>query len=253
MNLFTALPPMSKIPPAGQPNPGPALTPPHVPPFAAECLAHAAAAWRAAAEHPFVRALADGTLDADRFRFYQMQDARYLDAFADAASLVSTRHPDPADKLWWIDAARLALVVEAELHAGYGRTLGYTPADVAALPLTPNNHAYQTHMVSAAARGSLVEAIAALAPCPWLYTDLGQRFQQQMGTPPESHPYAAWLTTYADPGLVTYTERMLGLLQAAADVASDAERARARDAFLASVRYEWMFWDQAWTRQEWPV
>ena len=91
-----------------------------VPPFAQSCLEHAGDTWAEAFDHPFVHALADGTLDADTFKFYQMQDARYLEAFADAASLLSTRCPDPDDKLWFIDAARLAIVVEGELHEGYG-------------------------------------------------------------------------------------------------------------------------------------
>ena len=81
-----------------------------VPPFAQRCLDAAGEAWGASFEHPFVLALADGSLDESRFRFYQMQDARYLEAFADACSLVSTRCPAPADKLWFVDAARLALV-----------------------------------------------------------------------------------------------------------------------------------------------
>src|SRR5690625_2127015 len=70
-----------------------------IPPFARACIEAAAGAWRASFDHPFVRALAEGTLDAERFRFYQMQDARYLEAFADAASLISIRCTVPADKL----------------------------------------------------------------------------------------------------------------------------------------------------------
>ena len=84
-----------------------------VPPFAQQCLDDAADIWGASFDHPFVRNLADGTLDPGRFRFYQMQDARYLEAFADAASLISTRCPDPVDKLWFVDAARMALIVTA--------------------------------------------------------------------------------------------------------------------------------------------
>lgn len=224
-----------------------------VPPFARRCLEAAGPAWGASFQHPFVRALADGSLDAERFRFYQMQDARYLQAFADAASLISTRCPDPADKLWFIDAARLALVVEGELHAGYGRRLGYTPADIAALALTPNNRAYQDHMVASATRGSLVEAIAALTPCPWLYIALGQHLLAEMGAIPDDHPYADWLRTYADPGFNAYMEAILAHLERAAEAAGEAERTRAVEAFVASARYEWMFWEQAWTQQAWPV
>ncbi len=224
-----------------------------VPPFAGRCIEAAGDAWAASLVHPFVRALADGSLDAARFRFYQMQDARYLEAFADASSLISTRCPSPTDKLWFIDAARLALVVEGELHAGYGETLGYGPADIAAVELTPTNRAYQDHMVAQAQRGSLVEAVAALTPCPWLYIDLGQRLLAEHGAPDDSHPYADWLRTYADPGFNDYMHHLLERLQRFADAASEAERERAVTAFVASARYEWMFWDQAWTQQTWPV
>ncbi|MFN3596966.1 MAG: thiaminase II [Rubricoccaceae bacterium] len=224
-----------------------------VPPFARRCLEAAGDAWGASFRHPFVRALAEGTLEPARFRFYQMQDARYLQAFADAASIISTRCPAPADKLWFVDAARLALVVEGELHAGYGQRLGYTADDIAALELTPSNRAYQDHMVSTALRGTLVEAIAALTPCPWLYIALGQRLLAGMGAIPDDHPYADWLRTYADPVFNAYMEAILARLQRAADAAGEAEQDRAVEAFVVSTRYEWMFWEQAWTAQPWPV
>jgi len=224
-----------------------------VPPFAASCLEHAGDTWGAAFDHPFVEALADGSLDAERFRFYQMQDARYLEAFADAASLISTRCPDPEDKLWFIDAARLALVVEGELHAGYGEQLGYGPEDIRTLTLTPNNRAYQDHMIRQAQSGSLVEATAALTPCPWLYVELGQRLEREMGDVPDSHPYAEWLEMYRDPEFNDYMNNLLDRLQRFAEAADESARERARTAFTTSVRYEWMFWQQAWSQQEWPV
>ncbi|MDT0631553.1 hypothetical protein RQM47_11100 [Rubrivirga sp. S365] len=46
---------------------------------------------------------------------------------------------------------------------------------------------------------------------------------------------------------------LLERLQRFADAASPAERDRAVMVFVASARYEWTFWDQAWTQQTWPV
>ena len=43
---------------------------------------------------------------------------------------------------------------------------------------------------------------------------------------------------------------LLARLQRAAD---GPARERAKIAFVTSVRYEWMFWQQAWDRQRWPV
>jgi thiaminase (transcriptional activator TenA) len=222
-----------------------------VPPFARECRDAAGDAWGASFDHPFVRGLAAGTLEAGRFRFYQMQDARYLEAFADACALISTRCTDPDDKLWFLDAARLALVVEGSLHVGYGERLGYGPADIAALELTPNNRAYQDHMVATAVRGTLVEAVAAIAPCPWLYVELGQHLERELGSIPDEHPYAEWLRTYANPEFDDYMQKLLERLQRFADAGDDAARERARQAFRTSARYEWMFWQQAGEGQVW--
>ena len=223
----------------------------NVPPFAANC--QSASPWGASFDHPFVRALAEGSLEPAKFRFYQMQDARYLEAFSDTCSLISVRCVRPDDKLWFIDAARLALVVESQLHAGFGVKLGYTAEDIARLTLTPNNRAYQDHMISTAQRGTLVEAVAALTPCPWLYMDLGQHLFKELGDIPDSHPYADWLRTYADPSFVEYTSNLLERLQRFAEAHDEEARARAREAFVTSARYEWMFWEQAWTFQPWPV
>ena len=224
-----------------------------VPPFAASCYEAAAKSWTAACEHPFLTSLLDGSLAPEFFRFYQMQDARDLEAYADACSLISVRMDDPENKLWFIDAARLALVVERELHAEYGRKLGYSPQDVARLVLTPNNRAYQNHLLTACTKGTLLEAVAALAPCPWLYAEVGRSVSGRLSNLAPDHPYADWLRTYADPAFVTYTNELLFLLEYLAERHPDEEhRSAAKEAFQLSTRYEFMFWDQAWTLQGWP-
>ncbi|MFB6262458.1 MAG: thiaminase II [Bradymonadaceae bacterium] len=224
-----------------------------VTPFAQTCLEAAERAWRGSFEHPFVRALVDGELDAERFAFYQKQDARYLEAFADAACLLSTQCHRPDDSLWFVEAAQIALVTEAELHEGYGEQLGYTREDIAELELTPNNRAYQNHMISTIQRDSLLVGTAALTPCPWLYIDLGVHFENELGTIPDDHPYAEWLKMYSDPQFHEFVDTMLAKLQRFAEPASEEERERAVEAFRTSARYEWMFWQQAWEPQSWPT
>ncbi|PSQ95970.1 MAG: thiaminase II [Bacteroidetes bacterium SW_9_63_38] len=227
-----------------------------LPPFPRRCREQAADAWAASDTHPFVQALVDGTLDPERFKFYQMQDARYLEAIADAFVLIGTRCPDPDDKLWFAQAAERALQTERSLHLHYGDQLGYGPEDLRELTLTPNNRAYQNHMLERAERGTRLAALAAVAPCPWLYRTLGHRIWDELGeSVDDDHPYADWIRRYADPDL---EERMdIGALVArldrwAQEVGEDA-RDRAAEAFVTSTRYEWMFWEQAWTGQDWAV
>jgi thiaminase/transcriptional activator TenA len=224
-----------------------------VPPFARRCREAAAGIWEKSREHPFVRALADGSLDPERFAFYQKQDARYLEGFADTCALISVRCELPADKLWFLEAGKLALVVEGELHRGYGKKLGYTEADIRALDLTPNCRGYRAHMIEQATAGSLLGAVAALTPCPWVYVDLGHYLLKGFpgDTFPDDHPYVDWLKTYIDPGFLTYMNELLERLERFAAEAGPRTQELAVEAFVNSVRYEYRFWDQAWTRQGW--
>lgn len=231
-------------------------SPETIPSFPQRCLEYAADAWGASFDHPFVRALVDGSLDAERFKFYQMQDARYLEAIADAFVLIGTRCPVPDDKLWFAEAAERALQTERSLHLHYGEELGYGPDDLRELELTPTNRAYQNHMLERAQRGTRLEALAAVSPCPWLYRELGRRIWDELGgSVSDDHPYADWIRRYADPDSeeTMDLDELLGRLDGWAQRHEEAARERALEAFRASARYEYMFWDQAWTQQEWPV
>jgi thiaminase/transcriptional activator TenA len=86
-----------------------------------------------------------------------------------------------------------------------------------------------------------------------LYIELGQHLLDELGTIDDDHPYAEWLRMYSDPEFNDYMQNLLARLQRYADAADDAARERAVEAFRTSVRYEWMFWQQAWEEQDWPV
>ena len=77
--------------------------------------------------------------------------------------------------------------------------------------------------------------------------------EKKLGTIPDDHPYADWLRTYADPGFVEYTNTLLDKLEHLAGAHDEEARSRAKEAFAVSARYEWMFWQQAWELQTWPV
>jgi thiaminase/transcriptional activator TenA len=224
-----------------------------VPPFASRCRSAAESIWQQSFEHPFVQQLVDGSLDRRRFRFYQMQDARYLETYADVCSIISTRVVAPSEKLWFIEGARMAIIVERALHENYGEQFGYTADDIARLSLSPNNRAYQNHMLASAHHGTILEALATLAPCPWLYADIGQQVVKNGFAQDENHPFREWIDEYADPIFVQYTNELLAYMESYAErTVDEGEKDRAVERFCLSARYEHLFWEQAWTEQSWP-
>ncbi|MFJ2544334.1 bifunctional hydroxymethylpyrimidine kinase/phosphomethylpyrimidine kinase [Microbacterium sp. NPDC087589] len=193
---------------------------------------------------PFIRGLADGTLEQEPFLFYLAQDALYLRDYSRVLAEASRLAPTPHEQAFWAHSAEGAIVGELELHAswltpGEGVDLG----TFAAVP-APATVAYLDHLRSVAFGGDYAELIAAVLPCFWLYTDLGRRLHAgefgDFARDPR-HPYASWLATYADPAFEAATDQAIGYVTAAGAAASARVRARMLRAFETSSAHELAF------------
>ena len=110
--------------------------------------------WRAQLTHPFVVALGNGTLPDRKFRYYILQDARFLGDLARIFSAAAQRAPDSESALRFIKLAEETITVERSLHANYGTRWKMTPQQMSSVPLAPTNYAYTKHMLTVAAGGS---------------------------------------------------------------------------------------------------
>lgn len=193
---------------------------------------------------PFVRALADGTLDRDAFLFYLAQDALYLREYARVLAEASRLAPTPDEQAFWAEAAHGAIRGELELHASWlTPETGVSGATFAAEP-APATVAYLDHLRAVAFGGDYAALVAAVLPCFWLYTDLGERLHAgAFGAAPRDprHPYASWLATYADPAFADATRQAVAYVAAAAARVDDTDRERMRRAFLTSSAHERAF------------
>ena len=208
--------------------------------------------WDAQFKHPFVKALGKGTLPQRKFRYYILQDARYLEELARIFALGAQKAQDPDTALRFAKLVEETIVVERGLHETYGKQWKLTAADMRNTPLAPTNYAYCRHMRSTAQAGTLAELTVVALPCAWIYCVVGQHLLQK-GPPSSKHPYRDWLLLYGSPEFAEVTRWMRALVDKEAKRAGKAEKDRMRDAFLTSSRYEWMFWDMAWREEQWPV
>lgn len=208
--------------------------------------------WDAQLVHPFVVALADGTLPRETFQFYILQDARFLTELAKTFAFAATK-TDDRDRIlkfgeFLVDTVR----VERALHEMYAARFGLTMAQMAAMPMAPTTYAYTRHMLSVAATGSLAEVITVTLPCAWIYAVVGAHFTTQ-GDPATDHPYRDWLATYASPDFGSVGDWLRAVVDDEAAHLDDRGCQRLRDIFRTSSEYEWLFWQMAWTRETWPV
>lgn len=186
---------------------------------------------RAALEHPFVVALADGSLPRADFAGYIEQDAYFLESFAQAYALAQARTTDPAAALVLaelIDAVR----DELRLHSGYAAGWGIDMAQAAPLPATL---AYTEFLLTTAATAGVDVICAAMTPCMRLYAYLGQSLAAHA-----AGPYVEWVATYAAPEF----DRLAGTLESLLD-AHLVDAAGASAAYRQAMRLEVAFFDSA--------
>ncbi|MGX1793654.1 bifunctional hydroxymethylpyrimidine kinase/phosphomethylpyrimidine kinase [Microbacterium sp. NPDC055312] len=195
---------------------------------------------------PFIRALADGSLDRERFVVYLAQDALYLREYSRVLAEAARLAPTPAEQAFWAASAQECIVGELELHASWLTPRTGVSAQTFDAEPSAVTTAYLDHLRAAAFSGEYATLIAAVLPCFWLYTDLGARLHAgELGSQAldPRHPYASWLATYAEPGFAEANERAIGFVTAAAASADDRLTQRMHRAFVVSSEHERAFFD----------
>ena len=208
--------------------------------------------WNAQLTHPFVLALGDGTLPERKFRYYIQQDARFLGDLARVFSAAAQKAPDSDSALQFNKLAADTIIVERSLHESYGKKWKMTAKQMSSVPMAPTNYAYTRHMLSVAASGTAAEITVVALPCAWIYCVVGQHLLRK-GLPPKNHPYRDWLMLYASPEFADVQRWMRKQVDQWAKTAGADEKKRMEDSFIISSRYEWMFWEMAWNKEEWPM
>jgi thiaminase/transcriptional activator TenA len=197
---------------------------------------------------PFIRELTDGSLSRERFVFYMKQDALYLQDFSRALAIAGARAPAVTHLQAYLAFASGAINVERALHESYFRDF----EAVLDVSRSPACFAYTQFLLATASNGSHAEALAALLPCFWIYRDVGKEIVRRSELGLEHNPYRRWIETYSGEDFETSVERAIEITEAVAQEASTSERERMQSAFMLSSRLEWMFWDSAYRREQWP-
>ena len=200
--------------------------------------------------HPFLRGLSDGSLPRESFKFYAVQDALYLREFARALSLAGARAPKDDWIIMFNEHAAGALKVERSLHESFFQEFGLTPKAVASTPLAPTNLAYTSYLLAVAYGAPFHEALAALLPCYWIYWEVGKELERAGSADPL---YKRWIGTYASEEFGSVVRAVLSAADEVANGLQELERDAMKAHFVATSRYEWMFWDMGLRREVWPT
>jgi thiaminase/transcriptional activator TenA len=185
--------------------------------------------WAGLHGHPFLGELARGTLPLEKFRFFIEQDLLFLPEFARCMAL---------------GAAKSRREEELEF---FNRQLdGIVRLEIA---MAPANVAYTSFLLATAGAGGPAEITAAILPCSWSYVEIARGLAGEVA----EHPvYSDWVGFYLQDTEADLVEDMRATLDEMAAEAAPADRERWAGIFTMSSRLEGMFWEMAYTLDQWP-
>ena len=209
--------------------------------------------WEKNHNHPFVQEIGKGTLDKDKFIYYMKQDYAYLIDYSKLFAVAVLKSQDLETAERFAQTLHETLHFEMELHRNFAAQFGISREELEATKPTPVNLAYTRYMLHVAQNGSLAEVVSCLLPCAWDYWEIGKLLRRQYGDQIATNPYANWIETYDSETFGNGAKWLIQLMDQLADGKPERELAVLEEHFQMTSKYEYLFWDMNYHKQDWPI
>jgi thiaminase/transcriptional activator TenA len=204
--------------------------------------------WRESFHHPFVKGIGDGTLPRDRFEFYLKQDYVYLIDFSRVFALASAKSRTLPEMGAFAALLHATLATEMELHRKTCAAFGIDAEELSRTRKSPVTSAYTDLLVRTAYEGEVSDILAVLLPCACGYVEIGKRLKSE-GLPENPH-YRDWIDTYSSREFREFADWLIGRMNEDAADAPARHKERWRRLYESSARYEYLFFDMSWKKEE---
>ena len=206
--------------------------------------------WNAYLEHPFVRGLADGSLDREKFRYYMVQDYIYLIDYARVFALGVIKARDMETMRLFAGYVSQILDGEMDIHKGYMKRLGIALRDAEAAKPALHNLSYTAYMLRIAYDEGPAEIAAAILSCALSYEHIALRMLEQ-NPDADKHPfYGEWVRGYANEEYHKANLELIELTERLTQGCSEAQLRHLEEIFRNCSQYEMLFWDMAWEMRD---
>ena len=196
--------------------------------------------WDKAAEHPFVTGMADGTLEAERFRSYMQQDYYYL---IDYTGILKTIERNAESRSLGDFLAREIQAVSFEtenVHLPNMKRLGITEDEIVNGSKTPACSDYLQYLKETAQEGT-TRGLTALLQCSWSYAYIAKTVSERYSEKIGDSPYADWFAAYTSEEYAKANAIWIDMLDRQ-DISSGETESLCR-IFEKCAGFELRFWD----------
>jgi thiaminase/transcriptional activator TenA len=208
--------------------------------------------WTKILDHPFLIEMSKGSLPIENFKFFTIQDYTFLIDFSKALGVAASKISEVEDLRGFVEFLHSTITIEMDSLKDLTNKLGISSEELTRAKSSPANYAYTRHILVTAYMGSFGEFVSAIMPCMWSYQEIGEKICKMKGL--IGHPiYSGWASTYYGKEYKDLVKWLRFLLDKSATEASKTELAMMESSFMISSKYEYMFWDMAYTLQKWAV
>ncbi len=202
--------------------------------------------WASYNNHPFVRGIADGTLDREKFRYYIIQDFLYLEDYAKsfAVGIAKAKSIETTQ----IFSGYIALLTGSEMniHHGYMGRFGVSQEELDGTPRALDNLSYTSYMLRVAYEEGEAEILAAILSCALSYEVIAKNMVKNNPDCVKHEFYGEWITGYVSDGYANGNVVLVHALNRLTEHYTEGQLKHLVDIFVACSRYEYLFWDFSW-------
>lgn len=204
--------------------------------------------WTSYIEHPFVKGISDGTLDIEAFRFYMIQDYRYLLEYSKVFALGIVKSTDENVMRKFALMVKETLDGEMKIHKAYMERLGITHDEVINAKTALVNQSYTSYMLDIAFKGDVLDILVAVLSCAWSYQVIGQHHSKVDGAV-QNEVFGEWIRGYSCKEYVDNTYEIIELVNRLGDGISKEKALKLEEIFITCSEYEYMFWEMSYKKE----
>ena len=202
--------------------------------------------WQAYHEHPFVKGIADGSLDQQKFKHYILQDYIYLLEYAKVFGIGMAKAKSVKTMKYFAHYVHLLTDGEMDIHRGYMGKLQVTQQELDQVTQALDNLSYTSYMIRVAYEEGEAEILAAILSCAYSYEVIAKKIVQDHPDALKNNFYSEWIEGYISED---YHEANLVLIHTLTELTENYTESQIQhliDIFVACSRYELAFWDLSW-------
>jgi|TARA_B110000263_G_scaffold7922_1_gene6804 thiaminase/transcriptional activator TenA len=193
-------------------------------------------------KHPFVQSIQNGTLEFKNFKFYMIQDYKFLIEYCKVVSIAISKSNNFETMSFLSKLLDETLNSEMTLHENFCNDYGIKKTELLSFETAPSTQAYSNYLISTAYKFDTNIICCALLPCQWGYDEIGRKLGNNNTTNPDSF-HKRWIDSYNNPEYQKITSWLINHVDSNEET---IDNKIANNIFRISLENEFSFWNSSW-------